>query len=228
MFDQIELLIRSTLESFAYDPMIFYGLIVLFMILATFGFPISEEVIIISAALVAYIGAHPENFPPPVNNLNDQMLASVTPIMTAIVCFLSVFFTDLLLYMIGYIFRERITNHWLFKRFISQERKIKIDQWMLKYGYYASGLFRFTPGLKFIGYITCGVVQIPIHKFILINGGVALLVIPSQVFIISAYGEPIVNNLKTIIMILGFLIAISITTIILRYIRTITKILRNV
>ena len=223
MFDQIELSIRSILEAFAYNPPAFYGCIILLMTLATF-FPISEEAVIISAALVAYIGAHPDQFPPPAT---AQALSSVTPTMTAIICFLSVFFSDLLVYMIGYLFRDKITNHWFFKKIIPQNRKIKIDQWMSKYGYFVSGLFRFTPGLKFIGYLTCGITRIPIHKFILINGGVTLLVTPSQIFIIYIYGEPMVNNLKTIVMLIGFLILLSITTIILTHTKTLLKIYKN-
>ena len=197
MFENIEQSILNYLTSFAYDPLAFYGIIILIMTLATFGLPVSEEVVIISASLVAYMGAHPELYPPPLSTIGTPPFP-VQPVTTALVCFLSVFLSDLLVYLIGFIFREKIINQPIVKKIISQKRKEKINTWISQYGYFVSGMFRFTPGLRFIGYLTCGVVRIPIHKFILINGGVALLVVPSQVLIISTYGEAIISNLKAV------------------------------
>ena len=204
MFASIEQYILQLLTASAYDPVTFYGIIIVVMTLATFGLPISEEVVIISAALATHMGAHPELYPPPFFAI-ESVHTPVQPTTTALVCFLSVFLSDMLVYMIGFIFREKINNHPLIKKIISQERKDKINFWISKYGHFALGILRFTPGLRFIGYLTCGAVRIPIHKFILINGGVALLVIPSQVFIISLYGEAIIKNLKSITIILAAL-----------------------
>lgn len=205
MFENIEQFLLHYLTAFAYDPFAFYGIIILAMTLATFGLPISEEVIIISAALVTYMGTHPEIYPPPLFAIEEAQ-TSVQPTTTALVCFLSVFLSDLLVYMIGFIFRGKIINHPTVKKIISQKRKEKINHWISRYGYFVSGMFRFTPGLRFIGYLTCGVVRIPIYKFILINGGVALLVVPSQVLIISIYGKTIISNLKIVLAVLAFLL----------------------
>ena len=197
MFGSIEQSLLDFLTAFAYDPLAFYGLIIFLMTLTTLGVPISEELVIISAALVAYMGAHPELYPTPpfaVESGQSPVRASTT----ALVCFLAVFLSDMLVYMIGFIFRGKIINHPIIKKYISKKRKEKIDMWMSRYGAFVSGMFRFTPGLRFIGYLTCGVARIPVHKFILINGGVALLVVPSQVFIISIYGEAIIVNLKLV------------------------------
>ena len=212
MFENIEQSLLYFLTASAYDPWIFYGIIALTMTLATFGLPISEEVVIVSAALVTYMGAHPELYPPPlfaIENTHSPVQAGTT----ALVCFLAVFLSDLLVYMIGFIFREKIINHALIKKTISQKRKDRINRWVSQYGYFVSGLFRFTPGLRFIGYLTCGVVRIPIHKFVLINGGVALLVVPSQVFIISIYGEAIISNFKWLAGLLGILLGIFVIII---------------
>ncbi len=211
MFENIEQSILHFLTAFAYDPLAFYGIIIFIMTLTTFGVPISEEVVIISAGLVVYMGAHPEIYPPPLFALEGSK-SPVSPSTTALICFLAVFLSDLLVYMLGFIFREKIINQPLIKKIISQKRKKKINSWISQYGYWVSGIFRFTPGLRFIGYLTCGIVRIPIHKFILINGGVALLVVPSQVLVISTYGETIIANLQTvsIIALLIFFIAVLI------------------
>ncbi len=222
MFENIEQSILHFLTSFAYDPFAFYGIITVIMILTTFGFPISEEVVIISAALVTYMGMHPELHPPPlfaVENGQSPVQASTT----AVVCFLSVFLSDLFVYMIGFIFRDKIINHPIIKKYIPQKRKEKINNWVSRYGCFVAGMFRFTPGLRFIGYLTCGVIRIPIHKFIFITGGVALLVVPSQVFIISIYGETIIANLKLVSSVLLILCLIFIFTMLSTHIYKFTK-----
>ena len=221
-FENIEQFLLHFLTSFAYDPFAFYGIIILIMTLATFGLPVSEEAVIISAALVTYMGAHPEIYPPPLFAI-EAAQNPVRPTTTALVCFLSVFLSDLLVYMIGFIFRGKIINHPIFKKIISQKRKEKINSWVAKYGYFVSGMFRFTPGLRFIGYLTCGVVRIPIHKFILINGGVALFVVPSQVLIISIYGEAIISNLKIVAAALAFLFLAFTTSLIFSYLYKLIK-----
>lgn len=222
MFENIEQFILHFLTAFAYDPFTFYGIIILIMTLTTFGLPVSEEMVIISAALVTYMGAHPELYPPPLFAIKEAQ-SPVQPTTTALVCFLSVFLSDLLVYTIGFIFRGKIINHPIVKKAISHKRKEKINLWILKYGYFVSGMFRFTPGLRFIGYLTCGVVRIPIHKFILINGGVALLVVPSQVFIISIYGETIIANLKTFAAFLTFLFSVFLIAVSFSYLYKLIK-----
>ena len=214
--EQLEQVITNFLLSAAYDPFLFYGLIILLMTLATLGLPVSEEVVIISAALGAYMAAHPELYPPPIIQ-EGQM--PVSTMGTAIVCFLAVFMTDLAVYMIGFLFRNTVINSNLFKKTISTKRKERIDLWMQRYGSFASGMFRFTPGLRFIGYLTCGISRIPIHKFILVNGSVALLMVPSQVFLISIYGEKIIEHIEMIALVFGIIMSIAIITIIFTHLR---------
>ena len=215
--EQLEQIITNFLLSAAYDPFLFYSLIILLMALATLGLPVSEEVVIISAALGAYMAAHPELYPPPVNISTDQLPVSTTG--TAIMCFLAVFITDLFVYMIGFLFRNTVINSNIFKKTISTKRKERIDLWMHKYGYFASGMFRFTPGLRFIGYLTCGISRIPIHKFIMVNGSVALLVVPSQVFLISIYGEQIIEHIEMVALIFGIIVSTAIITLIFTHLR---------
>ena len=232
MFEAIEQNLLNFLLSCAYEPVMFYSLIVLIMTLSTFGLPISEEVVIISAGLCVYMGAHPELYPPPVlepalqgalHGALQSTQTPVQPITTALVCFLSVFLSDFLVYMLGFVFRGKVINHPLIKKSAPQKRKEKIDIWLAKYGYFVPGLFRFTPGLRFIGYLTCGVVRIPIHKFILVDGSVAFLVVMAQILIISNYGEVIIENLKISVLIVAFLSYTFLITVVLRPLYRIIK-----
>ena len=216
MLEQLEQSVTHFLLSSAYDPFLFYGLIILLMTLATFGFPVSEEIVIISASLAMYMGAHPELYPPPVDSAG---LIPVSALGTASVCFLSVFLSDVFVYAIGFIFRDKIINNPIFKKLVPEKRKKRIDLWMHKYGYFASGMFRFTPGLRFFGYLTCGAARIPIHKFIIINGSTALLVVPSQVLVIAFYGEKIIAHIEQLALIMGFIVSATIITIIFTHLR---------
>lgn len=215
--EQLEQIIMNFLLTAAYDPFLFYGVIILLMALATLGLPVSEEVVIISAALGAYMAAHPELYPLPPTIQEGQL--PVSTMGTATVCFLAVFVTDLAVYMIGFLFRNTVVNNTLFKKTISIKRKERIDLWMQKYGCFAAGMFRFTPFLRFIGYLTCGISRIPIHKFILVNGSVALLTIPSQVFLVSIYGEKIIEHIEMVALIFGIVVTTAIITVIFTHLR---------
>ena len=45
----------------AYEPMSVYLMVVFLMFASSFGFPLPEEVTIISSSLTAYIATHPES-----------------------------------------------------------------------------------------------------------------------------------------------------------------------
>src|SRR5690606_1727199 len=72
----------------------------------------------------------------------------------------------------------------------------KINSWFQKYGGWACGIFRFTPGLRFPGHLSCGLLGIPLWKFCAIDGMAALLSVPTQVYIVATYGETILKHLK--------------------------------
>jgi membrane protein DedA with SNARE-associated domain len=74
----------------------------------------------------------------------------------------------------------------------------KIERWTAKYGIWASGVFRFTPGLRFPGFWTCGMGGLPLWKFALVDGAAALLSVPTQVILVYYYGERILDFIKQI------------------------------
>ena len=53
------------LAQYAYQPGMVYFFVFAMMIASGFGFPLPEEVTIISVAVLAYMGANPQLFPPP-------------------------------------------------------------------------------------------------------------------------------------------------------------------
>lgn len=66
----------------------------------------------------------------------------------------------------------------------------------LKYGSLACGIFRFTPGLRFAGHMSCGLLGISPWKFCLIDGFAALISVPTQIIFVATYGNVVLENIK--------------------------------
>ena len=76
--------------QYAYEPTYVYTFICCFMLAASFGLPIPEELTLVSAGLVAYMANHPNEFPPPSSGAHG-----VDTFTLCVVCFLAVFLSDM-------------------------------------------------------------------------------------------------------------------------------------
>lgn len=177
--------------AYAYEPHIVYLAIFAVMYASSFGFPLPEEVVIISAGLVAHFASHPELYPPP-----EGAGSGVSVFSTAGVCFIAVFSSDLLIYGLGRFFGSKLLTQRWFKKFIGPSVLKRTMGWMQKYGFWASGIFRFTPGIRFPGHLVCGMTRVPVMKFIAVDGSAALLSVPTQIILIGVYGETVLKYLK--------------------------------
>jgi membrane protein DedA with SNARE-associated domain len=107
---------------------------------------------------------------------------------------LAVFVSDFVVYLIGKFFGARIIKTKFFQKQVAGKGFDKINSWFQKYGGLACGIFRFTPGLRFPGHMSCGLLGIPAWKFIAIDGLAALISVPTQVYFVSQYGEVILGK----------------------------------
>ncbi len=178
-------------SAYAYRPTLVYGFIVLFMMASSFGFPVPEELVLISSGLVAYMGTQPGKFPPP-----HPGAEPVDVEVLMVVCFLAVFLSDTLVYMIGKVLGVRLLRFEWAKKQMSGKTFVLIEKWFEKYGIWCAGIFRFTPGLRFPGHLACGLMKIPVWKFLLIDGFVALISVPTQVWLVATYGEVILDKMQ--------------------------------
>lgn len=191
--------------QYAYQPYFVYGFIVLFMTASSFGLPIPEEMTLVSAGLVAYMAKNPAQFPPPTPDAEGVNL-----VVLSIVCFLAVLCSDVLIYFLGKIFGRKIIKTKFFNNRIGQERFDKINKIFQKYSYWACGLFRFTPGVRFPGHLSCGLMGIPLWQFLLVDGMAALVSVPTQVLLVANYGDVILEKIKQFKIALGVVILILI------------------
>lgn len=180
----------------AYQPYLVYALVVGLMFASSFGFPLPEEVTIISASLTAFMATHPHKYPPPYEGA-----IGVNPYTLAMICLLSVFISDYVIYWIGSYFGDKLIRHprWQ-KRFEGKSFK-RVQKWIHEYGTLAPCIFRFTPGLRFPGHMMCGAIGLPRWKFIIVVGFAAATTVPTQVLLISYYGEVILELLSRIKMV---------------------------
>ncbi len=188
--------------KFAYQPLIVYTALTLIMFASSFGLPIPEEVTLISAGLVVYIAA---NNPPPYPGAQP-----VTLYTTAAVAFVAVFLSDIVIYSLGRFFGKKILATKIMLRY--RARMEKVSQWVKKYGQWAAGLFRFTPGIRFPGHFSCGMMGLAMWKFMLVDGFAALISVPTQVILVATFGKEIIANIKefqAIIMGVALILAIG-------------------
>lgn len=189
--------------SYAYQPYFVYGFIVLFMTASSFGLPIPEEMTLVSAGLVAYMAKNPDQFPPPYPGAEGVNL-----VILSVVCFVAVLGSDVFIYFLGKFFGRKIIKTKFFNKRIGEDRFNKINKVFKKYSYWACGLFRFTPGVRFPGHLSCGLMGIPLWQFMLIDGLAALVSVPTQVLLVANYGDVILEKIKQFKMALGAIILI--------------------
>lgn len=178
-------------SAYAYQPHLVYAAVIFMMFASSFGLPIPEEATLVSVGLLAFLATQTDTYPPPypgAQPINVYTLAAV--------CFVAVFLSDLVVYSIGRFGGVRVKNSRRLNRFLPPGAMLKAEMWVKKHGALMAGVFRFTPGLRFPGHMTCGMLGLPLWKFSLVDGIAALISVPTQILLIAYYGEVILYYLK--------------------------------
>lgn len=185
----MEAWIQETLAQYAFQPWLVYGTICSFMLASAFGLPIPEEVVLLSAGLVGYAALHPATvIPPGASVVNVYTLATVS--------FVAVLVADFLIFSIGRRFGPRALRNRFFSRLLDEEKLVRTETWMKRYGYWTVILFRFTPGVRFPGHLMCGALGLSRGKFIAVDMFAAGISVPTQVLLVAFYGDQIIKYLQ--------------------------------
>lgn len=177
--------------QYVYQPYVVYAAIFGFMCICAMGVPIPEEVVIISAGLVGHMALNPQEYPPPYPGA-----AAADPYTLALVTFISVIVTDYFIYSMGKFFGHQIIYSQRFKKYFPEDKMTKVRSWAQKYGFFAPGIFRFIPGVRFPGHLMCGALGVKAWVFMLVDGGAALFSVPTQVLLVSFYGRDILMKIQ--------------------------------
>ncbi|MDH4467897.1 MAG: VTT domain-containing protein [Bacteriovoracaceae bacterium] len=199
------------LVNYAYSPLMVYGFIIIFMLMSGFGFPLPEEVVLVSSGIVAYMAHHPDDYPPPYPGA-----MGVNVYLLSFICFFAVMLSDTVVYLLGKYRGLKIFHliAWIKYSFYSQQKKSetsveqiyqallttntfkKINLLFDKHGALAAGIFRFTPGIRFPGHLSCGMLGVPLWKFLAVDFVVAAISVPTQVILVATFGEEIIKSFK--------------------------------
>lgn len=178
-------------SQYADQPLMVYSAVIAMTFLSSFGLPIPEEVTLLSLGLLAYLARNPE-FLPADATASSLIHAPTAAIVATVSCFIS----DFTVFLIGKKYGVRILASRPFARFHTPAAREKIEKWTKKYGAWACGIFRFTPGIRFPGHMSCGIAGVPTWKFVLVDGLAVLISVPTQVLLIAYYGDTVLANIK--------------------------------
>ncbi len=146
--------------------------IFMFMILLAcgFGFPLPEDVILITGGMLAS------------HEITNHWV-------TLAVCMAGVLIGDGIIYSAGRYMGERIKRTRLFSFLIKQERDQKIQFWFSKYGDKVIFFARFMPGVRTAMFLSSGIYKVPAWKFFLLDGFAALISVPLWIWIGFMFGS---------------------------------------
>lgn len=199
------------LSQYAYEPLKVYLGVFFMMIASGFGFPLPEEVQIISVGILAYMGANPELFPPPYAGA-----PVVNGYEAALVVSAAVIFSDNLVFWIGRTFGRRLMKIERLQRIFASSIMTKIHHYAHKYGVYAAFIFRFTPGLRFPAHIFLGMSHFSAIAFFLVDSLAVLISVPTQILLVYHFGEPFLGTLYKFKVYLGIGIGLLLIYLIIR------------
>jgi len=194
----METLIFELLKDYTYQPYVIYTIVVLVMFLSSLGLPVPEEISIVSLGILSYVGSKPELYPPPYEGAPH---VEVVPAM--LVCSFAIYFSDYVIYSVGRHFGPALFSTSWFQKLVPEKRLGLVKEWVRKWGRIVPGLFRLIPGVRFPGHLMCGALGIKRTTFLLVDGMVVLTVVPTQIYLISYYGESVVDFMKKFQFILG-------------------------
>ena len=199
------------LAQYAYQPEWVYVAVIGMMLASGFGFPLPEEVTLLSVGVLAFMGTRPDLFPPP-----DAHSTPINVHHAAIVAFTAVILSDSLIYSLGRLWGRKLLYHDKMRRLVSVESLKKVEERTKRYGMIAVFAFRFTPGVRFPGHLACGAMKFEYWKFLLVDCFAAMISVPTQIYLVAIYGEPIINFLKEVKLVIFALLAIALVVLLFR------------
>jgi len=154
------------------------------LLAAGFGFPIPEEIPIVTAGAFVGHDAQPSHFPEAMGAVAGSTVVDFLPpreggtvwyIMLPL-CILGVVLGDCVLFFAGRLFGPKLLSRaWIQRRVLPPEKRAKIEANFEKRGVMILLAARLTPGIRTPVFIMAGVLRMPISRFLLAD---ALYAIP--------------------------------------------------
>ena len=159
-----------------------YAGLYLALCLGGVGFPIPEEVPVLTAGVLAHRGA-------------------VRWWLALLVCIAGVVTGDLVLYLTGRHWGERVLDLRLVRRFLDVERRNALEASYRRYGMLIVFAARHVVGLRAAAFVTAGVVRLPFWKFAVADGVAIAYGIPLNfaiAYFFTAHLHAILGDLRRV------------------------------
>jgi membrane protein DedA with SNARE-associated domain len=167
------------------------------LLLCGFGFPMPEDVVLVTGGILAASG--------------------VTDLWwTQGVCFMGVILGDGVVFSVGRIMGARVRQTWLFRLVLSPKRDVKVQKVFEKYGDKVVFVARFMPGLRMPIFTMAGVYRVSPVKFFGLDGLAALISVPVWIYLGYIFGENLellhqkMRSIQGVIFVLLLLVGLGI------------------
>ncbi len=145
-------------------PYMPYVVVLGLLLLSGFGLPIPEDIPLILAGYLCYPWHDGHGYADP------WVLFPLT--------FLAVVGADLMVFMLGRRYGHHVPKLPLMRRFLTEKRLAKTERLLHEHGGKFIFAARFLPGLRAPSIFTAGNFRVPYWKFLLYDGGAALISVP--------------------------------------------------
>ena len=149
-----------------------YGVMFIILIACGFGFPLPEDVVLISGGI-----------------LSSRPDSQVHYVWVVGVCMLGVLGGDGVVFTLGNKLGPRVRRLPLLRKVLNERRDQQAHGIFHKYGTKVVFMARFMPGLRTPIFFTVGSYHIPMWKFFLLDGLAALISVPLWIYVGYVFGE---------------------------------------
>ncbi len=146
-------------ELGTHAPYMPYVVVLGLLLLSGFGLPIPEDIPLILAGYLTFYGY-----------ADPWLLFPLT--------FLAVLSADMIVFMLGRKYGHHVPKMPLMRRFLTEKRLANTERLLHEHGGKFMFAVRFLPGLRAPAIFTAGNFKIPYWKFLLYDGGAALISVP--------------------------------------------------
>ena len=191
-------IIIQLIESLTPYGSLSYAIMFAILIACGFGFPMPEDVVLITGGILA-------------------SREVVTFTNTFIVTMAGVLIGDGIVFTIGRVYGQKVKQLGPFKKIFTPKRDEKIMNWFAKYGDKVIFFARFAPGLRTPLFLTAGSYRVSYTKFLVLDGFAAIISVPVWIWVGYIFGanlELLEQKVRQLQMGMYSLLGIALTALI--------------
>jgi membrane protein DedA with SNARE-associated domain len=162
-----------------------YGFVFTVLVLCGFGFPMPEDVILVTGGVLAWL-ASPYEVPTFRALVTDPGVHTM-----AAVGLIGILAGDSIIYWMGRRLGVRIAEFRLLRRLVPPDKLEEVEKRLRRRGNIVVVIARYLPGLRAPTYFTVGHSRLPYWEFLLFDGLAALVSAPLWVFLGFWFGDDI-------------------------------------